>query len=188
MNQHDRDALGRVLTEIAFGFDYDLPKHKASIFIDLLIKYHPAELQEYLNAIELYVSDRKNTKFPSVFLLKTYLDKTLSSDAAGNEIASRIRHAISSIGWISPDKAREYIGEVGWMVVIRAGGWQYICENHGTELNPMTFFAQSRESAKSILEQDKKGILNQPIQIESSGSNIIKLAFKNGGVETKETD
>ncbi|WP_289460478.1 hypothetical protein, partial [Klebsiella pneumoniae] len=75
----------------------------------------------------------------------------LSPATKAQEVSGRIREAISKFGYANQQDAREYIGSLGWKVVERFGGWIYLCENHGLDLNPLTFFAQARDSVISII-------------------------------------
>lgn len=167
LTQNERDQLGLKITEVAFLYSYDLPKHNAIKFIDILIKYIPDTFDRYMMAIDKYVQEPKNKIFPSPMNLKNYLSDELSDDAKANEIASRIRLAISNYGWSEPNKAKSFLGDAGWRVVDRFGGWQYLCENLGVTINTTAFYAQARESAKSIIEANYKGILDKPIYLEN---------------------
>lgn len=187
MDQQDRDALGVQLTELATVYEYDLPKNKAIQYINVLLKYQPYPLEKYLTALEQYVFDKKNTKFPAPFQLFPYLDNSLSPDAMANETAARIRKAVSDIGWSQPEQARAYIGELGWAVVMRAGGWMYLCENLGVNMNTLTFYAQSRDSAKALIESGGKGVYDQPIAIPEPKQNVIQmLNLQIKQIETKK--
>jgi hypothetical protein len=180
MDQNERDTLGKSLTMIAFLYGYEFPKERASMFISALIEFIPASLDEYLGALKKYTEDSKNRTFPNPSQLRIYLRPELSVDAKANESANKIRQAITKFGWPEPKQAREFMGELAWAIVERFGGWQYICENHGVELNPLMFHAQARDSAKSILEQGNLGIVGKPIGIsELLNQGLQKIGWKN---------
>lgn len=168
MNQEQRNILGKKITSsAAFYGKMDLTKEQISLQIDVMVEHFGRDgLEKILNAIDSYVFDSKNKTFFSPATLRPYLNPELSVDAKANEVANRIRSAIGKYGWPNPNEARAYIGELGWKVVDRAGGWSYICENHGLDLNPLTFFAQSRDSAKALLESASIGEFDKPIGIE----------------------
>jgi hypothetical protein len=168
MNQEQRNTLGKKITETAVYYGKnDLSKDQAVAMINVMENHFGNEsLEKILTAIDRYVLDPKNKVFLSPATLRPYLNPELSTDAKANEVANRIRAAIGKYGWPNPNDARAYIGELGWKVVERAGGWSYICENHGLDLNPLTFFAQSRDSAKAIMESASIGEFDKPIGID----------------------
>lgn len=155
MKQHERDQLGLQLTEIAFVYGHDLPREKAKQFIDLLQKYIPASFAQYQRALQCYFDDPKNKTFPSLAGLRVYIDPKASVESQANELSSRVVEAISRFGWNNGAEARAYLGDTGWELVKRSGGWAYVCENLGLSLNPGTFRAQARDLAKSLIEAQK---------------------------------
>jgi hypothetical protein len=168
MNQESRNSLGKKITESAIYFGkLDLSKDQVMMQIDVMVQHFGAEgIDKIIWAIDRYVLDPKNKFFFSPATLRPYLNPELSTEAKAIEAATRIRSAITKFGYPTPGEARAYIGELGWKVVERAGGWNYICENHGVDLNPLTFFAQSRDSAKSLQESASIGEFDRPIGIE----------------------
>lgn len=171
MNQNERDIFGKALISVAFLYGYELTKERATMFISSILDFIPATLNEYLISLKKYTEDSKNRTFPNPSQLRIYLRPELSLDAKANEAANRIREAIVEFGWCSPKEAQMFIGNVGWTIVERFGGWQYICENHGVDLNPLTFHAQARDSAKSILEMNELGVLGNPIMLDEKRGN-----------------
>jgi hypothetical protein len=118
-----------------------------------------------VHALNEYRLDPKNISWPRANRIRQIINPIASEESVANEVASRIRHAVPKYGWCNRNEAMEYIGEMGAAIVERMGGWQYVCENLGLVLNPATFHAQCRDLAKSIQEQAKLGIYNQPIGI-----------------------
>lgn len=168
MNQQERNSLGAAVSEAAIFYGkMDFTKEQVSMMINVFEKYFPDEtLENFKTAISLYIQDSKNKFMFSPATLKPYLHPELSPEAKANEVASRIRSAIGKFGWCNPNEARTYIGELGWKIVERSGGWNYICENHGLDLNPLTFHAQARDQVKALLETHQLGEFDKPIQIE----------------------
>lgn len=168
MNQEERNNLAKKISQSAFYYGkLDLSKEQLSMTIDVIAQHFGNEgFEKIIQAIDRYVLDPKNKFFFSPATLRPYLNPELSTDAKANEAATRIRSAITKFGYPNPREARAYIGELGWKVVERAGGWNYICENHGVDLNPLTFFAQSRDSAKALMESASIGEFDRPIGID----------------------
>jgi hypothetical protein len=79
--------------------------------------------------------------------------------AIGREISSRIRFAVDKVGKYRAAEARKVIGEDGWRVIERFGGWDYVTTHLGTPtLNSQTFYAQVRDLLASHVEFFEKGI------------------------------
>lgn len=179
LTQQERDALGKDLIDLALLYGYQATREEIRQFIDVLQRFADSTLVEYQGAITKYSQDRKNIRFPIPAQIIACMRTELSPEARANEAATRIRAAISKFGWAQPSEARAWIGELGWGIVTRVGGWVYICENHGVDLNPLTFHAQARDIAKSMIEQNQVGTLDQPI-------GLPEPAKREGLVSAKE--
>lgn len=166
--------MGRKLTELAIFFGKDFPREQASIYINALLNYMPASLNDYLSGFDRFIKSGAKS-FPTPFMLKSYIENKPNPDQLAHEIASRIRFAISEFGWSSTEKAKNYIGSVGWQIVERSGGWLYLCENHGLKLQPLTYFAQCRDMAKTILELDEKQIDAEKYLLTKDTTKILEL-------------
>lgn len=159
MNQSERDMIGKMLVDAAIVYDRsDFDKAKISMTISVIERFFPeSSAVQICEAIQKYMRNPKNTQFPAPARLNEYLRPQTSKDARAQEIASRIRESISKFGYTNPEEAKAYIGEIGWTVVKRFGGWQSLCEDAGVSLNVDTLYAQSRELAKSQIELDEQG-------------------------------
>lgn len=78
------------------------------------------------------------------------------------ETANRIVEAISEFGWVDPAGAQAFLGDLGWKVVERDGGWLSVCTRTTNDDLPI-IKAQWRELAKALMAMSKAGILDQPI-------------------------
>lgn len=174
MTQQERDVLGRKLTELAVFFGKEFPKEQASIYINALLNFVPATLNDYLAGLDRFTRSAPKS-FPTPFMLKPFVENKPNPEQLAHEIASRIRFAISEFGWSSTEKAKEYIGSVGWQIVQRSGGWQYLCENHGVKLQPLTYFAQCRDLAKNILELNEKEVDSESYLLNNNSKNVLQL-------------
>lgn len=74
------------------------------------------------------------------------------------DASSRIIAAISKYGHTNTDRAREYIGPLGWEVVQRQGGWLTVCQMSDDQL--ATFQAQWRELAAVLRRKFERGLLS----------------------------
>lgn len=118
-------------------------------------------IQSIAQVIQRYRADPKNNRFPIPAQLIRLLHPTITDDAQAVEVANRIWGAIAQFGWPNPSAAEKHIGPLGWIIVERLGGWRSVCDESGTGTAGV-FRAQLRESAKSVIERAKAGILNTP--------------------------
>lgn len=80
----------------------------------------------------------------------------ISDDDQAREAAARILTAISRFGWNNHERARAYVGELGWAVVQAQGGWMQLCEEV-TDSRVGTYQAQWRDLAASIQRRSRAG-------------------------------
>lgn len=79
-----------------------------------------------------------------------------SAAAKANEIAGKITAAITRFGYTQPERAQAYLGELGWLIINRMGGWRALCNSLlSSEMG--TFRAQARDIAKAQLELEASG-------------------------------
>lgn len=163
MTAIEKTELAKLYSATCRAFDKVLDSDVLKLQIEDLADL---DFKSCVQALHEYRRNPKNVFWPKASKIREIVEPELSPEAEANEVASRIRGAISIFGWPNPGAARLYIGELGWTIVNRCGGWNYVCENHGVDLNPLTFHAQARDQAKAIRESVNLGIFNQPIAIE----------------------
>lgn len=105
--------------------------------------------------------DPKQRTFPLPAVIRDKIQPFDNADADAKEAAGRIVAAVSRFGWNNVARAREYVGELGWAVVERQGGWETLCRTL-TEDNIGQMQAQWRDLALSVSKRAKLGILNEP--------------------------
>lgn len=88
--------------------------------------------------------------------------KDLALDAS-----NLIVEAMSRFGYTNPESARAFIGELGWKVVQREGGWQSLCERTTNDDLPI-LKAQWRELAGALYRRDQTGRGHEPPGLPSS--------------------
>lgn len=164
-----RNPVEKLLIDMARFYDYDLEERQLDLFLEVLAHF---PVNEVLQGGARYMRNTKNSRFPiPVHKIVAHLVPDEESDEAkAQAIASRIQESISKFGWCNSQAAREHIGELGWDVVQRFGGWPYICENHGLALQPGQFYAQVRDVARASIEQVRAGTYGQAIAIEGPGN------------------
>lgn len=147
----------KALSEV---YGKNLSDTTAIIFLNLLSKFSEDEV---INALNLCMSELKY--FPTISDIVNRISPPVNEDSEAREAAARICEAIAKYGWTQPEKARLHVGEIGWYVVEREGGWQRICENTFSDNLPI-LKSQWRELAKSAILRNKQGLLNQAPSFE----------------------
>lgn len=130
---------------------------------DVVLKMYARDLndldfKEVCGALERYRQDPKNRSMPLPAQIRAILGSAVDSDSAAREIAGRIAGAVVKHGFYQGTEAREYIGEIGWTVVTKLGGWGHICTNLGVSIDPTAFYAQVRDLAKTQIMYEPKAI------------------------------
>lgn len=100
---------------------------------------------EVIAAYHSYRRNPKNRVMPLPAQIREIVQPEIDVDSLAKEIASRIAGAIPKYGWSNAAAARAFIGDDGWRVVERFGGWVYLCENYGLSVDAGTFYAQTRD-------------------------------------------
>jgi hypothetical protein len=118
--------------------------------------------------------DRRITRFPLPAELLHRIKPVLTDDQLAREAVSRIVTAAARFGSYRPEQARDYVGQLGWEVVKRAGGWEAVCKDMPVGGDP-TATAQWRELAKSVMDQDRAGVLGQAPGLPSSAASSAVL-------------
>lgn len=134
-------------------------------------------------AMSKYRKDPKNrTMFVPAQIRQMVLPEDyITPEIQAREIAARICAAVPKYGYCNGPEARAFIGDIGWEVVQRQGGWSYICENLGVNINPSAFQAQLRDQLKGDIEFGgaiESKILSMPERKRgelTSASEIIKF-------------
>jgi len=76
-------------------------------------------------------------EFPSIAqFLRLTTGCVMSDEEIGQDIAGRIEESISRFGFYNSEQARKSIGELGWKVVEKSGGWEQICEGTTNDMLP----------------------------------------------------
>ena len=174
MTQNERNEIGITLVNMSTYYGKTIDKNVIKMMVQDL---EDLEFLDVINAFTSYRRNPANIHFPLPAKIRAIVNPKQSPDALANESASRIRKAISDFGWNNSQQARDFIGELGWKVVERSGGWMHVCENHGLSLSPLVFHAQARDLAKAICESEILGIGDQPIQLPNKSQNEQITSF-----------
>lgn len=105
-----------------------------------------------IRTYKAYRRDPKNRQMPLPAQIRDMIEPQETPEAAARDLASKISGAIVKFGHPNENLARNYIGEKGWAIVQRWGGWSYLCANHGTVIDPGQFYAQVRDHAVDVVK------------------------------------
>jgi hypothetical protein len=109
-----------------------------------------------MQGLSMYRLDKKNRTWPRIGDLRAYADPSpIDSREQASEIAQKCFGAIRKFGWTKSQEAREFIGEEGWEVIQRRGGWQAHCESTLEREVPI-LTAQFRDSLVPLIDKAKR--------------------------------
>lgn len=148
----------KIVAALAEYYDKQLTANQMSMYVHDLLELQPDEL---LKAIYEYRNIADNHFFPLPAKLKSLAKPKPSEEQNAVDAVSRIIEAISKFGPYRYEEARKFVGEIGWMVIQRDGGWNAVCQ-FLTEDNMGQFRAQWREMAKAFSARSKAGLTDVP--------------------------
>lgn len=154
----NRAAISQIITGLAEYYDKQLSVTQLAMYVEDLLDVEPSKL---LAAVREYRRDGRNVFFPLPAKLKALAYPESDPEAEAVEAVSRIVQAVANIGPYRTEDARSFVGELGWLVVTRDGGWQNVCQNL-TEENMGTLKAQWRQLAIAQHKRAKAGLVDAP--------------------------
>lgn len=157
MSPQERQSLKVLWVKLSAYYQFPLRDEVLEMYVEDL-EGLPAELIGA--AMQEYRRNPKNTRVPLPAQIRALCEPQVDDDSLAREAASRIVSAVRTIGYPSPGSAREYIGELGWKVVERNGGWMSLCQNL-MEDQIGTFQAQARDLAKAQIQFARAGRLDE---------------------------
>lgn len=112
------------------------------------------------------------THFPLPAHIRAKLSPTITDKDEAIDAVNRIIAAVSLYGYPNLEQAKNYIGELGWEVVKRFGGWTRLCETLDSE-NEGMIRAQMRELAQVVFKKSLVGDLNTAPALPQAIKNLI---------------
>lgn len=148
----------KILCAIADHCGYDL-KHEMSIRMAESLQHIGwdkvcDELETYIEVIEPIRSN-----FPTIAKIRQMCGEEFFSDEdMARDIAENIFRAISRLGsYAKIDEVKAFVGDVGFAVIQRNGGWVELARSCTME-NCGMLKAQWRELAKVLIKKDRAGL------------------------------
>lgn len=147
------------------GFEEQLSPTIIGLYDKTLSKALGYELA--IKAIDrIIVTRRGKDRFPSVADIIDVAKPKVDDTHKAVEAANRVIQAIADFGYPNAKAARAFIGEVGWYIVEKSGGWLKLCESM-KESQLGTYRAQFRELALSAIVQHRAGRLHKPLNFDA---------------------
>jgi len=107
-----------------------------------------------------YLSSNKTNQFPVPgVIVQAVAPKDISELDVARAVANKIWSFIARYGYTNADKVKIELGDLGWSVVERMGGWVNICQTT-QEDQKGTFIAQTRELVEATIRLQKSGKLD----------------------------
>lgn len=183
MTQQDRIEIGEMWLGLAAMYGKEIQRAALSMMLDAVSDL-PADRVKI--ALREWARVSKNRSHPLPADLIAQVFPTVDDDSMAREIASRIVGAVSKFGWPNPTEAKQYIGDVGWGIVERYGGWLFVCQNLGVTLELGTFQAQARDLVKAqlMIGRTKNQVA---LQSGSKVTDLIQNTVRSIDGETEES-
>lgn len=121
-NKTEEARFIAVLTTAASFVKQDLNPYIIELYVKAV---KPLGFERAAKIIEEFL---EKGKFATIAQIKEGLGfKELSYEENARDACARIRESVSRFGHWNEDSAKNYIGDLGWEMVMRSGGWDVIC-------------------------------------------------------------
>lgn len=120
--------------------------------------------------IKAYADIRKDPKcqrFPIPSQIRVKVSPTITDDEQAKRIAETAIGCVTKYGWPNPDEARKEIGEIGWAVIQRRGGWSEFCKDADSD----HIFSQIRDGA--IVELKSTQGARHALELSDSNKHLL---------------
>lgn len=172
MNANQRKQLLREYIGTAAYFREQISDVALEMYVDDLADLPLEAVLEALRGLRRDPKQRRSP-LPSEIRAKV-LPASESPEEIGKDIASRIIEAVSTCGWTNAERAKARIGELGWIVVQRQGGWTNLCSELN-ESNRGMIQAQMRDLATVLYRKAEMGTLNLVPQLPEQKHRAAQL-------------
>lgn len=168
MNADQKREIRRQIGIAATYYRSNMNSDVVEMYMGILEKY---SFEQIMHAITTYSQNQKNRFMFLAADLVSIIDPQPSDDSLAREISAKISAAVTKFGYPNPTEARTYIGEIGWLVVEKRGGWSHICQNLRTD-EVASFDAQNRELAKSAIIAHNNPKFSHLLESMSKGMSL----------------
>lgn len=173
MIQQDRARIGEQWYALAQMYGREIPRAALTMMLNSI---DDLDADSIISALEKWVKISKQNRHPMPAEIRELVcpEENISIEAQAREISARICGAIPKFGWCNSKDAREHIGPAGWLVVERQGGWNYLCQNMGVNINPTSFQAQIRDQVAANIQYGSAA-LEEKIKALPSSTGLMQI-------------
>lgn len=158
MNQAQREAkIMQAVGAVAAATGKEVDEFGMSIYVEDLGRFEGEEFARILTRLRQAFRERT---LPSVKELEDAALQRASGKNDVDEAVARICTAIRTCGTPNMSRAMEFIGELGWSIVQRYGGWAAVCAVE-SEKDLAVMRAQMKQTGESVRERASLGVLNE---------------------------
>lgn len=177
MNNSEKLEISKLWFATAKLYDKVLDQDMLNL---LTLDVDDLNAQDVINALNIYRKDKKNKFWPKASDVRELVIPSFSDESIGRDTSARIIAAIPHCGYDNGLLAKDYIGEFGWNIVNRLGGWVFLCQNVGLSISNSALAAQIRDLATDQSLYGFKAIKEKVdnLHLESKHNNsseILKL-------------
>jgi len=147
MTAQEKAKLAQTIAATAYLYDRRLPTEAIEIMVEDLCDL---PIDRVIAAFAQYRRTATYRAFPTPGQIRDLITPGTDDDSVARDAAAKIVTAVSTYGWNNATRAREFMGELAWSVVVQQGGWVNICETL-THDNVGIMQAQWRDLAKSTV-------------------------------------
>jgi len=164
----------KLLVLMAQLYNKNLTENIIEVYCDILEELSSEELNR---AFKKIMKDPNQRFFPlPAEILQAAKEDSRSNKDLAMEVVSKIFYAISKIGPYRSKEARDHIGEIGWEVIQREGGWEFVNEILN-ESNSQTIKAQWRDTIQSFQTKQKDKEISEKLKLTNC-LGLQKLSLK----------
>jgi hypothetical protein len=157
-------ALKKLIIGLAAYYAHPLDDFVVGMYAEDLMDL---PIEDIVRAVREIRLDPKNTRFPMPAVIRAKAGAATSDVDVARDVSARIFKAIGRHGhnWSEKDKAwpsepLAELGELGFEVVKRLGGWFRVCE-FSCDVSAGVFLAQVRDLTESTIRAAKSGLLHE---------------------------
>lgn len=171
MSLNERINVGETWIALAQIYGKEISPPALKIMLDAVADIPYAKI---MSALSEWPKHSKNQRHPLPAEIRESVSPDETPEDIARNVAGRIVQAVSQFGWNNVDRAKSFIGELGWLVVRRQGGWGNICAELN-ERNRGMIQAQMRDLALTLYRAAQAGTLNNAPALPETKSGNAKL-------------